>query len=255
MFISHTQLNSGMSILNILSLILKRKNMKFKSINTLVALSLILAACGSDDDGVPTGTVDPEIPITASYSATITTDFTEENFPTDYPSDATFGTIVVITHAPDVNIYSLGQLASEGVEDYVENGDVDALRSFISAQLGEENEGKFIIQTENTIAANASKTFNLTITPTRSRVTILANINPSPDWFVGVSSFDIIDGETLITNATIGLQAIDAGTSTGDTYTDDGDTENAAISIRSEAPFSNGGPTPQIGSIEISREN
>ena len=217
---------------------------------------MVILSCGSDDDGSPTTTpVDPEQPITAAYTATITTEFSEENFPQDYPSGASFGTIVAITHEPGLSVYQLGQIASEGFEAYVEDGDVAALGAFISSLVGEENEGSFSIQSAGSVSAVGSETFNLSFTPTRTRVTIIANLNPSPDWFVGVSSFDITDGNSLIENEIIGLQPIDAGTSSGDTYDAPDETENAVISTINGAPFSSGGFTPEIGQVEISRVN
>lgn len=230
--------------------------MKFKFKYALIVLSMVVLSCGSDDDGSPTTTpVVPEEPIAAAYTATITTEFSEENFPQDYPTGATFGSIVVITHEPTLSIYQLGQQASEGFEAYIEDGDVGALGEFISNQVGEENEGSFTIQSAGSVNAVGSETFNLSFTPTRTRVTIIANLNPSPDWFVGVSSFDITDGNSLVENETIGLLPIDAGTSSGDTYEAPDETENAVISTINGAPFSSGGFTPEIGQIEISRVN
>jgi len=217
---------------------------------------MVILSCGSDDDGSPTTTpVDPEQPITAAYTATITTEFSEENFPQDYPSGASFGTIIAITHEPGLSVYQLGQIASEGFEAYVEDGDVAALGAFISSQVGEENEGSFTIQSAGSVSAVGSETFNLSFTPTRTQVTIIANLNPSPDWFVGVNSFDITDGDSLIESETIGLLPIDAGTSGGDTYEAPDETENAVISTINGAPFSSGGFTPEIGQIVISRVN
>jgi len=230
--------------------------MKFKFKYALIVLSMVILSCGSDDDGSPTTTpVDPEQPITAAYTATITTEFSEENFPQDYPSGASFGTIIAITHEPGLSVYQLGQIASEGFEAYVEDGDVAALGAFISSQVGEENEGSFTIQSAGSVSAVGSETFNLSFTPTRTQVTIIANLNPSPDWFVGVNSFDITDGDSLIESETIGLLPIDAGTSGGDTYEAPDETENAVISTINGAPFSSGGFTPEIGQIVISRVN
>ncbi len=230
--------------------------MKLRFKYALIALSMIILSCGSDDEGIPNSTpIVPEEPVTASYTATITTDFSEENFPQDYPSGASFGTIVAITHEPGISIYQLGQMANEGFEAYVENDDVATLEAFLSNQVGEENEGSFTIQSIGSVSAVGSETFNLSFTPTRTRVTIIANLNPSPDWFVGVSSFDITDGNSLIESETIGLLSIDAGISSGDTYEASGEPENAVISTINGAPFSSGGFTPEIGQIEISRVN
>lgn len=228
--------------------------MKFRLIQTVIALSLLLTACGGDDDGSPTtGGDDGEEPITASYTATITTEFTAENFPQDYPSNPSFGPLVIITHAPDVDVFSTGQMASDGFEAYVETGDVDALGSFITAQVGADNEGRFTITTGGTLSADGTTTIDLNFTPVLTRVTIIANLNPSPDWFIGIDSFDITDGDTLITNEVVGLRPLDGGSSGGDTYEAPDEVENGNVTAITGAPFSMGGPVQDIGSVEFTR--
>lgn len=229
--------------------------MKFRLIQTVIALSLLLTACGGDDDGSPTtGGDDGEEPITASYTATITTEFTEENFPQDYPNNASFGPLVVITHAADIDIYSIGEFASDGFKAYVENGDVDALGSFIAGQVGEENEGRFNISTSGTLGVNETADIALTFTPTLTRVTIISNLNPSPDWFIGIDSFDIVDGDELVDEANFSLTLLDAGSRAGTSYNSSDTIENSTIGNSDDAPFSNGEPfLPQIAFLNITR--
>lgn len=228
--------------------------MKFRLIQTVIALSLLLTACGGDDDGSPTtGGNNGEEPITASYTATITTEFTAENFPQDYPSNPSFGPLVIITHAPNIDVFNLGQMASDGLRAYVENGDVDALGSFISASIGEENEGQFTITTGGTLSADGTTTIDLNFTPVLTRVTIIANLNPSPDWFIAVDSFDIVDGNSLITNETVGLRPLDGGSSGGDTYEAPDEVENGNVTAITGPPFSMGIPMQGIGSVEFTR--
>ena len=228
--------------------------MKFIRFAIVLFFGITLVNCGGDDDGSPQPNPNPENPpVTATYTATLTTVFTEEDFPQDYPDDASFGTIVVITHAPEIDIFSTGQMASAGLEAYIESGDVETFRSFISDQVGEQNEGLFVLSTDGTVEAAASKTIDLTVTPERTRITILANLSPSPDWFIGLDSFDIVDGNALITDETVSLNLLDGGTSTGDTYNASGTDENATISVLTGAPISDGPFSPEIASIRIQR--
>ena len=231
--------------------------MKIKALYTILILSFLLSACGGDDDGTTTSGGDDEItPVTATYTATVTTNFTEEEFPDDYPDNPSFGTIVAIVHAPEITVFSTGQLASDGFRAYVENNDVAALDNFINSQIGEENEGQFVIQTEGSIGPEDSTTFELSFSPTRTQVTFIANISPSPDWFVGVSSFDIVDGNSLIENETFGLRALDGGSSGGNTYNAPEEDENAPIRVIDGFPFSpEGGLSQGLGQIDITRVN
>ena len=83
-------------------------------------------------------------------------------------------------------------------------------------------------------------------------------MNPSPDWFVGVSSFNVVDstGEALIDMAQLELRPIDAGVILGSTYEANDGVENAGISVYDEAPFGNGNAlTEPIGNLVIERTN
>lgn len=231
-------------------------------ITCLLALSFFVS-CGSDDGGPTTtgggGDDDGGLPVpAATYDLNFTSNFTEENNPQDYPTGATFGTIVAITHAPEVSVFSLGQAASDGMALYAESGDVEGLAAFISTSLGEEGDGLFSISTGGNINAEASTTLSVTVTPARTRITFLARLNPSPDWFVGVSSFNVVDatGEALIDMAQLELRPLDAGVILGSTYEANDGAENAGISVYDEAPFGNGNALSEpIGNLVIERTN
>lgn len=231
--------------------------------NRLFKLSYLLVfsfivSCGSDDDGGPDGgPTGPGLPeASASYNLEFTTNFTEENNPQDYPVNASFGTIIAITHAPEVSVFAIGQAASEGMALYAQSGDVEGLSTFISTSLGESGDGLFSIVTSGVTGAQATTNTSVIITPTRTRITFLARINPSPDWFLGVSSFNVVDGETLIDMENIELRPIDAGVVLGDTYEANDGEENATISVYNGAPFGDGNALSEaIGALIIERVN
>lgn len=229
-------------------------NFKFKYL--AIVLGLVVISCGGDDDGSPSGgggTDFGQNP-TAEYTATLTTSFSEMAFPEEYPNNPSFGTVVAIIHAPELTVFQNGQLASEGVASYAASGDVDGLASFISASLGEENEGQFIIQTEGSANAVGEKTFTLTFTPERTRVTFLAKLNPGPDWFIGASSLDIVDGNDLRDDVEMDLSLLDAGVRAGSTYSSSSDPESNTISVSSDVPYANGAPlSGAIGNFKIVR--
>lgn len=234
--------------------------MKIRLIPIILIIALLLTACGDDDSGTPPGVITTNDNggfmqnISASYTVNLTTLFSEEMFPEEYPSNASFGTIVAIIHSPELTIFENGELASEGMSTYAETGDTQGLASFISTELGAENEGQFVIQTEGSIDPTATTTFDINFTPTRTNVTILAKLNPSPDWFIGLSSFSIVDGNELIEEADFNLILLDAGSKAGMTYSSSDIDENAVIAGSNDAPFSNNDPfLPQIATLSISR--
>lgn len=52
-----------------------------------------------------------------------------------------------------------------------------------------------------------------------SRVSLLSKIVPSPDWFVGVDSFDLCEDGNWVDNVKIQVDPLDAGTDNGLTFT------------------------------------
>lgn len=217
--------------------------------------AFVLMSCGDDDDGSPTGGGggdDDLIPPSVNYDLTFETNFTADTHPTDYPDNASFGPIVIITHAPEVSVYELGQIASSGFEAYVEDGDVSALGSFISTELGEEGDGQFAIASIPAVGPQSTTNLSATITPTRTRITFLARLSPSPDWFVAVNSFDVVDGAALVDSAFVNLVPIDAGTDSGTTYTSEDMDTSAAIANFQGLPFGEG-VVPALGSLQITR--
>jgi hypothetical protein len=223
--------------------------------------AFVLMSCGGDDEGSPStggGGGDDflsDANASADYSLTFETIFTEDMFPTDYPANASFGPIVAITHAPDLSVYQLGQLASDGLKAYAEDGDVNALATFLSAEAGPDNEGSFSITTAPAVGPSTTSTIDVTVTPTRTRITFLAKLNPSPDWFVGFSSFDIVDGTNLVDEETFTLQPLDAGTAGGDTYEAPAEVENANVATYQGSPFGAGPFASNIAVITVSRDN
>lgn len=232
-------------------------NKVFK-LSYLIILSFFIS-CASDDDGGPADEdpMDPDLGgVAATYNLELTTSFTEIENPQDYPTNASFGTIVAIVHAPEISVYRLGQVASDGMALYAESGDVEGLAAFIGASLGQNTDGLFSITTGGTVGAESSVTTSVSVTPVRSRITYLARLNPSPDWFIGVSSFDVVDGNTLIDMAELPLRPIDAGVVLGDTYEANGGSEDTAINIYDGTPFGNGNATPQpIATLTIEKMN
>ena len=49
-------------------------------------------------------------------------------------------------------------------------------------------------------------------------VTLVSMIAPSPDWFVGVESLNLIEDAGLVTNKVVTLYGMDAGTDSGASY-------------------------------------
>lgn len=50
-------------------------------------------------------------------------------------------------------------------------------------------------------------------------MSLVASVIPSPDWFVGVSNYELCTGDSWLESAIYNLYPVDAGTDGGITYT------------------------------------
>ena len=219
---------------------------------TLV-LSIGIFNCSSSDDSGSNGVgdgggLDPQ----ATYRITFTTNFTETTHPTDYPDNASFGKVFIAAHSPGSSIFNIGSVASDGLKLYAEDGDQSALVSENSG--GEDNNLMTIITGSSNVGTSTTVTFTVNITPTTTRISFLSKISPSPDWFVGVASFDLVDGSQLIDSASIKLFPLDAGSDSGSSYDSDDSPEPGAITQIEGLPFSSGTlDSTRLGELTIQR--
>lgn len=90
------------------------------------------------------------------------------------------------THDSTYTLYRLGERLSSGAMQYVETGRTDSLDTGgDSTNILDVFGSPGIPQGEGTTVSRAFLDGNHTL------VSIMARINPSPDWFVGVDSFQL----------------------------------------------------------------
>lgn len=226
---------------------------------TVLALVLFVS-CGSDDEGSPVGgggDDDGGPTPSATYEITFTPNFTADTHPTDYPANASFGPILAIAHAPDVSVFKLGQAASDAFKGFAEDGDADALATALTTGVDGMEVTTTVVSGGNT-GPTTPDALSINVTPTNTRITFIAKLNPSPDWFVGVDSFNVVasDGVSLVDQEEFSLSAMDAGTDSGATYDSPNDpTTGGTIRVINDAPFGNGGLVAALGSVTFERSN
>ena len=136
------------------------------------------------------------------------------------PSDAGFGDTIIVAHKCDVPLLSVGSMASTGVQALAETGSTAAFEAELDTAVAAGDAQEFwTINPPN--GPNKGKGGpNLTIEEEFSCVTILVKINPSSDWFAGISAYDLHQGGTWPTldadnKIFIELFPFDAGTLDG----------------------------------------
>ncbi|KAH8348131.1 hypothetical protein KR084_004537 [Drosophila pseudotakahashii] len=194
----------------------------------------------------------------AVYKVVLHTYWTRELFPKHYPDwrpTAQWTKTLGRTHNANYALYHIGQPATAAVKQFAESGRTDLLDS----NAGEQQQMQMQFQTGKTPSGGTSSTasFNTTSTATggsggttntersvfdefsmpaiplgagrseakvfvdsnHSLVSLMTRIVPSPDWFIGVDSFELCVGGSWIDTVTVELDPLDAGTDNGFTFT------------------------------------
>lgn len=153
----------------------------------------------------------------ALYKVMLRTYWSRARFPRHYPEwkpPAQFGKLIGRTHDSTYTLYRLGERLSTGARLYVETGRADGLDTDGDSPNSLHSfTGPPIPQGEGTSITRAFLDGNHTL------ISIMARINPSPDWFVGVDSFQLCVEGNWVDTVTVELDPLDGGTDNGFTFT------------------------------------
>ncbi len=136
------------------------------------------------------------------------------------PSDAGFGDTIIVAHKCDVPLLSVGSMASTGVQALAETGSTAAFEAELDTAVAAGDAQEFWTINPPNGPAKGKGGPDLAIEEEFSCVTILVKINPSSDWFAGISAYDLHQGGTWPTldadnKIFIELFPFDAGTLDG----------------------------------------
>ncbi|CAG7726149.1 unnamed protein product [Allacma fusca] len=163
----------------------------------------------------------------AKYELTFEGLWSSLTHPKDFPADtlsAHFSDIIGASHSPNFRFWEYGGEATDGLKNIAETGDPKDLESELKDKSGNI---RTIIKARGlknpkfygykTFAVfRADKDHNL--------ISLVSKIDPSPDWFVGVSGLNLcLANCTWTSNKVVNLFPWDAGTNNGITYSQPGD--------------------------------
>jgi hypothetical protein len=156
---------------------------------------------------------------TAQYEVTFDATWSRNSHPTDFPDTAHWSGLVGGVHNDRVHFFREGETASEGIRMMAELGSQPRLLSEVAAAL---TNGTAHFQLSGG-GINPSPGSRQLIFPQPMRrdfsfVTLCSMVAPSPDWFVGVDSLNMIENGGWVSNKVVTLYAYDAGTDSGVTY-------------------------------------
>lgn len=189
------------------------RNLSFALLLLLTSISMV--SCKKDAAQELVNEINnPQIDSSASYKIIITGTWKMPQHVV--PASDHFSDFVGLVHSDACMLYKLGTLASKGAEDIAERGNAIEINKEMDAYINANKAlSKFLI-TLTSITAKDSTTINATIK--NSRISFESMIAPSPDWFVGIDSYNLIQSGKWITDITLPIYGYDAGTEEGDVF-------------------------------------
>lgn len=156
---------------------------------------------------------------TAQYQVVFDATWSQASHPTNWPANAHWSGLVGGTHNDAVHFFRIGETASEGIRLMAERGQQATLLSEIAPAI---TNGTAQLQLAGSGIGTSPGSVNLTFPQPMRRdfplVTLVTMIAPSPDWFVGVDSLNLIENGQWVSNKVVTLYGNDAGTDSGASY-------------------------------------
>ena len=134
------------------------------------------------------------------------------------PTGAGFGETIFVAHKCDFSFFSVGNLASAGVQALAEDGSTSDFQAEVTAAVAAgDAQASWTIGAPNSPTGNKNGPSSVPVEDEFSCLTILVKINPTSDWFAGVSAHDLRAGGTWPTPGNnnsifVDLFPFDAGT-------------------------------------------
>ena len=137
------------------------------------------------------------------------------------PAGAGFGETFLVAHKCDFSFFTVGNSASAGVQALAEGGSISDFQAEVTAAVAAGNaQASWTISAPDSPTGNENGPSSLPVEEEFSCLTVLVKINPTSDWFAGVSAHDLRAGGTWPTPGNnnsifVDLFPFDAGTLDG----------------------------------------
>ena len=179
---------------------------------------------------------------TATYTLTYTGNWSETNHPVEFPTTFDhFSNAVGMVHNSNIQLFEVGQIASQGIEDMAERGDNNALDQEVNGLIPTGNVLAFF-NSGFGLGTGLSQINHLQITVTSEfpLVSIVSMIAPSPDWFVSSRNIELFKNGAFIDQITVAANSYDAGSDSGVTFLSADSESSEPITRITTAPLGNG---------------
>lgn len=173
----------------------------------VISSALALAGCGGS-----TGAK-----LDARYRVRFINNWTQTNFPIQFPANAHLTGMVGATHTENIKFFDVGAMATIGVKNVAETGSKTELLNEVAQEV---NRGfaDAALSGNGVNFGVAETTMEFSMRTSHPRVTLLSMLGPSPDWFTGVQGILLYVENNWLSNLVIPLKVYDAGTDDGSTF-------------------------------------
>ena len=189
----------------------RHHGLKLMNLNLAATGALLNFSC--HEEAVDSARYDSD----AVYTVTFTARWTpQEHGPV--PSSAHFTTLVGAATNGAADLWAPGELATDGLEGVAELGQTGRFADEIAAAAEDGNASSAV--TGAGTSSTGTSSFELTVNRSLPLFTFASMVAPSPDWFVGLSEFSLLDsrGRWIDDTGHMNLPVWDAGTETGERF-------------------------------------
>ena len=190
---------------------------------------------------------------TATYQLEFISTWSPTTHPDNFPPGAHYSPLIGATHNESGLLWSVDSLASPGIESMAETGGTATLSAEVEA-FQNAGTAMFLVNGPglNTTPDDAQLTFD--ISSSHPLFSIVSMVAPSPDWFVGINSINLLDSGNWVDSASVVAYVYDAGTDDGATYTSanlEAD-PHQPVSLIDEPPFAASDTIAAAGIFKLS---
>jgi len=182
----------------------------------------------------------------ATYRITFESNWSSITHPINYPNGAHFSQLIGNSHNATGGIWHNDELSSAGMEQMSETGGTTVLTGEINTLIAN-------LTAENLLLGFGASavdiyTFDIDITESHPLVSLVTMIAPSPDWFLGIDSINLLENGAWVNNLSIDLLPYDTGTDSGTSYSSSNNNTNPpeTISRIMTSPFPNNTPLARL---------
>jgi hypothetical protein len=220
---------------------------------------LVAAGCGKNSPVTPTlpatpPATTPQAAPVARYRVTFDASWSAQSHPNDIPRTPHFSRLIGGTHRATVRFWEAGALASEGIRLMAEQGRTTPLDTEVEAAITAGHAQRVLVG--DAVDRSPDRvSLEFEIGRDFSLVTLVSMLAPSPDWFVGVSSLNLIESGDWVAEKVIVLQPWDAGTDSGHTFSaaDLKTSPPEPIHLINTGPLVVGASVPPVGTFTFRR--